>query len=62
MPGARSTRPRAAGSEAEFDEILALPPRRHEEFATDVFQTRLADANIKYLRPFARYGRALLRN
>lgn len=47
-------------TEAEFDSILALPPRRHEEFGTDVRQRRLADATIKYCQPFAKYGRALL--
>lgn len=47
-------------SDAEFDEILALPPRRHEEFATDSVQSRLANATIKYGQPFAKFGRALL--
>lgn len=47
-------------SEAEFDEIMALPPRRHEEFGTDTRQHRLAEKVIKYCQPFAKYGRALL--
>jgi N-acetyl sugar amidotransferase len=49
-------------SEAEFDEILALPPRRHEEFGTDVFQSRLANASIRYGKIFAKFGRAFLRS
>ena len=48
-------------SESEFEEILALPPRRHEEFGTDARQLRLADAAIRYGQPFARFGRAALR-
>jgi N-acetyl sugar amidotransferase len=47
-------------SEAEFDEILALPPRRHEEFGTDAWQRRFSDVTRRYVRPFARIGRALL--
>lgn len=47
-------------SEAEFEDILALPPRRHEEFGTDERQRRWAEATIKYCQPFAKYGRALL--
>jgi len=47
-------------SESEFEEILALPPRRHEEFGTDARQRRLADATIRYCQPFARFGRAAL--
>jgi N-acetyl sugar amidotransferase len=49
-------------SESEFDDILSLPPRRHEEFGTDLRQRRIADSTIKYCQPFARYGRALLRS
>lgn len=47
-------------SEAEFEDILALPPRPHEEFGTDAFQSRLADVVSKYCQPFARVGRALI--
>jgi N-acetyl sugar amidotransferase len=46
-------------SEAEFEDILALPPRRHEEFGTDALQSRLADVTLKYCQPFARFGRAI---
>jgi hypothetical protein len=44
-------------SEAEFDEILALPPRRHEEFGTDARRSRLVNAIIRYGQPFAKFGR-----
>lgn len=44
----------------EFDEILAQPPRRHEEFGTDARQTRAAETLIRSCRPFARFGRAAL--
>lgn len=47
-------------SEAEFDDILALPPRRHEEFGTDIRQRHWADRTIKYCQPFAKVGRAVL--
>ena len=47
-------------SEAEFEDILALPLRRHEEFGTDALQSRLADAILRYCQPFARIGRAFL--
>jgi N-acetyl sugar amidotransferase len=47
-------------SETEFDDILALPPRRHEEFGTDAVQLRLANMASKYCQPFAKFGRALL--
>jgi N-acetyl sugar amidotransferase len=47
-------------SEAEFDDILALPPRRHEEFATDTRQEKLAALTSDLVRPFARVGRKLL--
>ena len=47
-------------SEAEFEDILALPPRPHEEFGTDALQSRLADVAIRYCQPFAKFGRALL--
>lgn len=48
-------------SEAEFEDILALPPRRHEEFGTDVQQRKWADLIIKYGQPFAKYGRMVWR-
>jgi len=41
-------------SEAEFDEILALPPRRHEEFGSDTLQRKLAELTIKACHPIAR--------
>jgi N-acetyl sugar amidotransferase len=47
-------------SEAEFEHILALPPRLHEEFGTDALQSSLADKVIRYCQPFAKFGRALL--
>ena len=47
-------------SEAQFEDILALPPRSHEEFGTDALQARLADVATRYCQPFARLGRALL--
>ncbi len=47
-------------SDAEFDDILALPPRRHEEFGTDATQVRWANATIKNLQPFAKVGRKIL--
>lgn len=47
-------------SDDEFEEILALPARRHEEFGTDAAQKRLADATTKWLRPLARVGRTLV--
>jgi N-acetyl sugar amidotransferase len=31
-------------SESQFDEILSLPPRRHEDYGTDQFQVRMARA------------------
>ena len=48
-------------TEAEFDAVLAAPPRRHEEFGTDAAQARLADLTIRTLQPFAKVGRKLLR-
>jgi N-acetyl sugar amidotransferase len=48
-------------SDAQFDEILVLPPRRHEEFGTDVVQAKAAELAIAYLRPLARVGRAMHR-
>jgi N-acetyl sugar amidotransferase len=47
-------------SEAEFEDILRLPPRRHEEFGTDSLQLRLAGLTAKCCQPFAKLGRALL--
>jgi hypothetical protein len=47
-------------AEPEFDEILALPPRQHEKFGSDARQRRFADATVKYCRPFAKLGRAIL--
>lgn len=47
-------------SDAEFDDILALPPRRHEEFGTDERQHRAAERLIRYCQPFAKLGRAAL--
>lgn len=47
-------------SDAELDDILALPPRRHEEFGTDVARVRWANATIKNLQPFAKVGRKIL--
>jgi len=46
-------------SEAEFEDILALPPRAHEEFGTDALQSRLADLTMRYCQPFAKVGRAI---
>jgi hypothetical protein len=43
----------------EFEDILALPPRAHEEFGTDALQSRLADLTMKYCQPFAKVGRAI---
>ena len=48
-------------SGAEFDAILALPPRPQEAFGTEEAQARLADITIRQLQPFAKFGRALLR-
>lgn len=47
-------------SEAEFEDILALPPRRHEEFGTDTLQRHLAKIVATCCRPFAKVGRAIL--
>jgi N-acetyl sugar amidotransferase len=47
-------------SEEEFEDILALPPRPHEDFGTDRLQSRWADVAITYCQPFAGMGRALL--
>jgi len=47
-------------SEAEFEDILSLPPRPHEEFGSDALQSRLADVTLRCCQPFARFGRALL--
>jgi hypothetical protein len=47
-------------TEAEFEDILALPPRPHEDFGTDAFQCRRADFVMKFCQPFARLGRALV--
>jgi N-acetyl sugar amidotransferase len=47
-------------SEAEFDQVLALPPRQHEEFGTDAIQTRLVNGITKVGQPFAKIRRALL--
>jgi len=46
-------------SEAELDDVLALPTRAHEEFGTDALQSRLADLTMKYCQPFAKVGRAI---
>ena len=46
-------------SETEFEDILALPPRPHEEFGTDEMQSRLADLVTRYCQPFAKVGRAI---
>jgi N-acetyl sugar amidotransferase len=46
-------------SEAEFEDVMALPPRAHEEFGTDALQAHLADLTMKYCQPFAKIGRAL---
>jgi hypothetical protein len=47
-------------SDAEFDEILARPPRRHEEFGNDRRQRRAAANTVLWSRLFARAGRRLL--
>ena len=47
-------------SDDDFEAVLALPPRRHQEFGDDAVQARLADTVIKHLRPFAKVGRAVL--
>jgi N-acetyl sugar amidotransferase len=47
-------------SEAEFEDILALPPRPHEDFGTDALQSRLANVVLRYCQPFAKRGRALV--
>lgn len=47
-------------SDDQFDEILALPPRRHEEFGTDERQHRAAERVIRCCQPFAKFGRAAL--
>ncbi|HYC37551.1 MAG TPA: N-acetyl sugar amidotransferase [Usitatibacter sp.] len=47
-------------SEAQFEEILALPPRRHEEFGTDAWQQKAAAVIMKLARPFAKTGRTIL--
>src|SRR4029077_17337139 len=48
-------------SEAEFERIIALPPRSHEEFGTDTLHAGIAKTIIKYGQPFAKLGRAFLR-
>jgi N-acetyl sugar amidotransferase len=49
-------------SEAEFEDILALPPRPHGEFGNDVLQSHLADLCIRCCQPFARLGRVILQS
>jgi N-acetyl sugar amidotransferase len=46
-------------SEAEFEDILARPPRRHEEFGTDSRQRRAAEVAGIWSMHLARAGRAL---
>jgi len=47
-------------SEAEFDQILALPARRHEEFGTDARTQRMAAAVIKCSRPLIKLGKVMV--
>ena len=47
-------------TEAEFEDILALPQRPHEDFGTDALQSRRADFVMKVCQPFARLGRPLV--
>jgi hypothetical protein len=47
-------------SEIEFDDILALPLRRHEEFGTDASQLRVAEGVASLARPFGKLIRAVL--
>ena len=44
-------------SESEFEAILALPPRRHEEFGSDLLHRRLADLTIRVCHPLIRLVR-----
>jgi N-acetyl sugar amidotransferase len=46
-------------TEEEFDRVLALPPRRHEEFGTDASAVHWAELTIAALRPLARLRRAV---
>jgi N-acetyl sugar amidotransferase len=47
-------------SELEFDEVLALAPRRHEEFGTDASQSRVAEGVANLARPFGKLIRGVL--
>lgn len=47
-------------TESEFDDILALSPRAHDEFGNDALQSRLAELIARVCRPFAKIGRAVL--
>jgi N-acetyl sugar amidotransferase len=47
-------------SEAEFENILMLPPHAHEEFGSDALQSRLVGVFMKYCQPFAKLGRTIL--
>lgn len=47
-------------TEAEFDAVLAAPPRRHEEFGTEAGQVRWVELTIRLLQPFAKTARRLL--
>jgi N-acetyl sugar amidotransferase len=48
-------------SDAEFEDILALPPVPHEHYGTDADQQRAIRTVTHYVQPFAKFGRALLR-
>lgn len=48
-------------SEAEFEEILSLPPVPHEAYGTGEAQFRQVSRLSSAMRPFARAGRAVLR-
>jgi N-acetyl sugar amidotransferase len=48
-------------SDAEFEQILALPPVPHEHYGTDAAKQRMIDRVICYAQPFARFSRARAR-
>jgi hypothetical protein len=46
-------------SEAEFEDILGLPPIAHDRYGTDALQGRLCRATCASVRPFARIFRTI---
>lgn len=49
-------------SESEFMEVLAIPPRHHDEFGSDARKALLVDKLIQILSPIVRFRRKFLRS